>query len=211
MEDGKIALKDGNPIYIDNSGREMTVESTTIKRLNDESKTHREAKEAAEQKLKAFDGIDPAKAKEAIETLGKIDAKKLIDAGEVDKVRNEIKNEFTKQLEEKDKGMQGLQSRIDNMLIDSVFTNSEFVRENIAVPQDMFQASFRQNFRIEDGKIVAYDKAGNRLMSKQRVGEFADAEEALQLLVDQHSQKDIILKANTGNGTGNKGDGGNRG
>jgi hypothetical protein len=209
--EGKIVLKDGNPVYINASGQEQTVGGDTISNLNKESKAHRERAEAAEAKLKPFEGIDVEAAKKALETVKNIDAKKLIDAGEVEKVKDQIKKEFTTQLEEKDKTTQTLQQRIDNMLVDGIFSNSTFVRDNIAVPQDMFQAAFRNNFKIEDGKIITYDKSGNRLMSKQRAGEYADPEEALQLLVEMHPQKETILKANPGSGTGNQGGGGNRG
>lgn len=209
--DGHIVLKDGNPVWIDIAGKEKTVGGDTITNTNKEAKTNRERAEAAETKLKAFDGLDPEIARKAIETVGKLDAKKLIDSGEVDKVRDQVKAEFTKQLEEKDGHSKGLQARIDGMLIDGVFSNSPFVRDNIAVPADMFQASFRNQFKIEEGKINAYDKAGNRLMSKTKVGEYADPDEALQLLVDAHPQKETILKANIGSGTGNNGRGGNRG
>jgi len=209
--EGKMVLKDGNPIYVDINGREQTVGGDTISNLRKEAQTNRERAEAAEQKLKAFDGLDPEIAKKALDTVKNIDAKKLIDAGEVEKVKNEIKTEFTNQLTEKDNANKTLQSRIDNMLIDGVFSNSNFVRDNIAVPSDMFQATFRSNFKVEDGKLNAYDKSGNRLMSKQRAGEYADPEEALQLLVEMHPQKDVIMKANVGNGTGNGGGGGNRG
>ena len=209
--DGHMVLKDGNPVYVDVNGREQTVGGDTISNLRKEAQTNRERAESAETKLKVFDGLDPEIARKAVETVGKIDAKKLIDAGEVDKVRDQIKTEFTKQIEEKDKGMQSLQSRIDNMLVDGIFSNSNFVRENIAVPSDMFQSYFRNNFKVEDGKITAYGKDGNRLLSKAKAGEYADAEEALQILVESHPQKDVILKANLGTGTGSSGGGGSRG
>ncbi|QWY83174.1 hypothetical protein [Rhizobium phage RHph_X2_24] len=209
--DGKIELKDGNPVYVDASGREMTVDSGTIGRLNGEAKTHREAKEAAEAKLKAFEGLDPEAARKALDTVKNIDAKKLIDAGEVDKVRNEISQQFTAQLAEKDNALKASDDRYNNLLVSNLFANSDFIRERVAVPRDMFEASFKNNFKIEDGKVVAYGKDGNRLMSKQKIGEFADATEALEILVEQHPQKDIILKASDGNGTGNNGNGGNRG
>lgn len=211
MDGDHIVLKDGNPVYLDNSGREMVVENTTIKRLNDEARDKRTALEAAEKKLKDFDGIDPVKAKEALEAVKNIDLKKLVDSGKVDEVRNQITQEFTAKMKEKDDALASANDKINNMLVSNIFNSSEFVRDGIAVPRDMFEASFRQNFKVEDGKVVAYDKAGNRLMSKQRVGEYADAEEALQLLVEAHPQKDVIMKANTGSGSGNDGGGGNRG
>ena len=211
--EGAFDLKDGNPVYVDSSGRESVVDFNTISNLNREAKTHREAKEAAETKLKVFDGIDPELARKALETVSKIDAKKLIDAGEVDKVRDTIKNEFTAQIGEKDKTIADLQATIDGMHINSVFANSEFLRKDIALPLDMIEAYFRGNFKMENGKIVAYYKDGNPVMSKENgsIGSPASPEEALRLLIDAHPQKDIILKAPDSSGTGGGGGGGNRG
>lgn len=208
--DGKIAMKDGNPIYLDAAGGEATVGGDTIASLRREAKTHREAKEAAEAKLLVFKDIDPEKARDAVDKLSKIDAKKLIDSGEVDKLTNQIKEQFATQLAEKDAALTTSNSRIDNMLIEGLFNGSDFVRNNIAVPPDMFQDSFRKNFKVEEGKIVAYGKDGNRLLSKTKHGEYAEPDEALQLLVEAHPQKDVIMKANTGTGTGNNGNGGQR-
>jgi hypothetical protein len=211
MDGDKIAVDgDGNPIYVNSSGNEMSVKHDTIATLNAEAKQHRTAKEAAEQKLKAFEGIDPDKARAAIDTVSNIDAKKLIDAGEVEKVRDEIKHEYVGQLTEKDNAIKERDDKINAMMIDGVFKGSEFINENVAMPRDFFEAAMRNNFKVEDGKVVAYDKTGNRLMSKKTVGEYADPNEALELLVEMHPQKDTILKAPSGNGSGNNGSGGNR-
>lgn len=210
-EAGALVLKDGNPVYIDATGAEKVVEAGTITRLNAEAREHRIAKEEALSKLKAFEGIDdPEIARKALDTVKKLDAKKLIDAGEVDKLQDQIKQQFTAQLAEKDGALSSLQAKLDNMLVSDVFKSSEFVRDNLAVPRDMFEATFRSNFKVEEGKVVAYGKDGNRLLSKSRAGEYADADEALRLLVEAHPQKDVIIKANTGNGSGNTGGGGNR-
>lgn len=213
MDGDKLALDgDGNPIYVDANGREMSVKHDTISNLNREAKTHREAKEAAETALAKYKDItDPAAAVAALETVKNIDAKKLIDAGEVEKVKTDIRNEFTTQLSEKDNALAAAQQKIDNMLIDSVFNSSEFINERVAVPRDFFQAAMRNNFKVEDGKVVAYDPAGNRLMSKKTVGEYASPNEALELLVEAHPQKDVILKAPDASGSGGNGNGGNRG
>lgn len=210
-EDGKIEMKDGNPIFVDSSGAEKTVGGDTITKLNGEAKSHREAKEAAETKLKTFEGIDPDKARDAIEMVGKLDAKTLIDAGEVDKVRDEMKGQFTEQLGEKDGKIAELQAKNNDMVIDHIFNSSEFVRENINVPQDMFQDSFRKNFKVEDGQVKVYGKDGNQIMSKEKAGEYASPEEALTILVDSHPQKDVILKASSEKGSGGSSSGGTRG
>jgi hypothetical protein len=209
--DGHVVLKDGNPVYLNASGQEMVLAADTIARTNAEAKEHRIAKEAALEKLKAYEGIDPAKARDALEKIGKIDQKQLIDAGKVDDVKNQITQQFTAQLAERDAANTALQNKLDNMLISNVFSNSNFVREGIAVPSEMFEATFRQNFKVEDGKVVAYDKAGNKISSKERIGEDATAEEAFRILVDQSPYKERILKADMGSGSGNNGGGGNRG
>lgn len=210
-ENGNVELKDGNPVYIDASGRELTLGTDTISRLNAEAKTHREGKEAAETKLKQYEGLDPEKAREALELTSKLDQKKLIDAGKVDELKQQITTQFQEKLGASDKTINELQQQINGMKVNDIFKSSEFVRDSIAVPQDMFEATFRNNFKIEeDGSVGAYDKSGNRLLSKSRAGEFAAPDEALQLLVESHPQKDVILRADNKKGSGGTG-GGNRG
>lgn len=210
-DNGGLVLKDGNPVYVDSTGAEKYVDLKTITRLNGEAKQHREKWESLESKMKDFEGLDPKKAREALEIASKIDAKQLIDAGKVDELKNQITQQFTTQITEKDKAYQELQGKYDNMIVNNVFANSEFIRNSIAVPRDMFEATFRNNFRVENGEVVVYGKDGNRLLSKEKAGEYATPDEALRILVDSHPQKDIILKADVGNGSGNTGSGGGHG
>lgn len=216
MDGDKIAVDtNGDPIYIGADGKEQSIAHDAIARRNAEAKQHREAKEAAEAELKKYEvngkRIDPTEAVKAIETVKNVDAKKLIDAGEVEKVKDDIKRQFEQQLAEKDTALSTAQQRIDAMLVDSVFKGSEFINERVAMPRDFFEAAMRNNFKVEEGKVVAYDRSGNRLMSKKVPGEYADANEALELLVEMHPQKDTILKAPSGGGTGGGNGGGNRG
>jgi hypothetical protein len=210
-DNGNIVLKDGNPIYVTTSGQEQTVDGTTISAKNAEAKQHRERAEAAEAKLKNFDGLDPELARKAIETVGKIDAKTLIDAGKVDEVKKQITDQFTAQLNEKDGALKSALSKIDDMQISGIFKDSDFLRDGIAVPRDFVESAYRSNFKIENGKVLAYDKAGNQIMSKERLGELATPDEALRLLVESRADKDLIIKADVGNGSGNGGGSGVRG
>lgn len=210
-ENNNIVLKDGDPVYVDANGNEKTVGVDTIARLNKEAKDHREAKEEALAKLKAFEGIDAEKARAALETVAKLDASKLIDTGEVDKLKAQITQQFQTQLSEKDTAFSELKSKYENMIVDNAFSNSDFIRNNVAVPMDMFEAKFRNNFKVENGDVVAYGYDGSRLMSKTRAGEYATVEEAMQILAESHPQKDVILKANPGNGSGSGTGGGSTG
>ena len=212
MDGDKIATDaSGNPIYLQAGGGEQVIEVGTISRLNAEAKSHREAKEAAESKLKVFEGLDPAKAREALDTVGKLDQKKLIDAGEVDRVRQEIASQYQGQLAEAQKGAESLQSRVDSLLLETAFGKSKFIQHRVAVPPEMFVSTFGKNFKIEDGKPVPYDSAGNKIYSKTRMGEVADIDEAFSIMVDGYAHKDSILRANGHGGSGNNGNGGARG
>lgn len=208
---GVLELKDGNPIFVNAAGQEQTVAGDTISRLNGEARANRERAEKAEVELKPFVGLDSVKAREALELVGKLDQKKLIDAGEVDRVRKEIQDQYTTQLAEKEKGLSDMRSELNNMYVSDVFKSSKFLNESLAVPKDFVEAAYRGNFKVEDGKVVPYGKDGNKLYSKTRLGEIADTEEALQILIESHAAKETILKANVGNGSGNNGNGGNQG
>lgn len=213
MDGDKLAMDaKGNPIFINSDGAELATEANTISRLNAEAKGHRERAEAAETRLAAFKDIDPDKAREAFDKLSKVDQKKLIDAGEVDKVRNEVSANFTAQIAEKDKAISSANDRINGMIKDRAFDRSKFIAENIAIPADMFTDTFGKHFKVDEkGNLVANDKNGNPIYSKTRMSEIADVDEALSILVDQYPHKDRILKAPDVGGSGNGGGGGNRG
>lgn len=213
MENDAVVLDgSGNPVYVDASGREMSVEHGTIARLNGEAKGHRERAEAAETKLKSFEGItDPAAALKALETVGKLDAKSLIDAGKVDEVKAEITKTYEQRLADVQKTADTYKGQIDNMLVDGAFKGSEFLRDNIAVPADLIQAAFANRFKPENGKLVPYGADGQPVYSPKRVGEIADFDEALALFIEGRSDRDVLLKAPDARGSGNNGGGGNRG
>lgn len=209
---GNIVMKDGNPVFTNSSGQEQVVAHDTISRLNAEAKTHRERAEAAEAAAKPFEGLDAAKAREALEVVGKIDQKKLIDSGQVDQVRAQITEQYKGEIAKRDEALNAANNRLNNVLIDNIFANSQFVRNRVAVPTDMFKDSFGKHFKVDEkGEVIAVTKEGARIASKERLGEYASAEEALQILVEARPDKDILLKANTGNGSGNQGGGGGTG
>ncbi|MEG2434563.1 MAG: hypothetical protein RSA84_16285 [Acinetobacter sp.] len=205
----------GLPLYIHDDGKEVAHDApqtvATISRLNGEAKTNRERYETAETSLKAFEGIeDPVAAKKALETLKNFDDKKLVDAGEIEKVKAEaikaIEDKYAPIVQERD----AFQSQLHNELIGGGFSRSKFIQDNIAVPVDMIQATFGKNFQIENGKVVAVGADGQKIYSRTRPGEVADFDEALESLVGGYQHKDSILKGNQSGGGGFQGNGGNK-
>lgn len=214
LEDGTeaIAMKNGQPVFIDDSGSEIAVDVVntfdTIKNLRAEAKNHRLAKEEAETKLSQFDGIeDPAAARKALQTIRNLDDKKLVDAGEVEKVKSEaikaVEAQFKPVMEERD----SLKATLNREMIGGSFARSKFIQDKIAIPADLVEARFGSNFGIENGKVVAKDTNGNPIYSKARPGELADFDEALETLVNQYPQRDNILKGSGASGSGASGSG----
>lgn len=210
-ENNNVVLQDGRPVYVTDDGKEIAFDApgtvATIARLNGEAKGHRERAEAAEAKLKTFDGIeDPAAAIKALATVKNLDDKKLVDAGEVEKVKAEaikaVEEKYAPVLKERD----GLQAALNSHLIGGGFARSKFVAEKFAAPgpagAEIAQALFGNRFKVEGGKPVGYDEQGNKLYSRARPGEVADFEEALELMVDAYAHKESILKGTGSSGTG---------
>jgi len=200
-------IENGHPVYTHPDGKEIPFDAAQatgkIASLNAEAKTHREAKEAVEAQLKKFAGIDdPVKAQEAMQTVLKIDQKKLIDAGEVDQVKAAITKEFQAKLDESKQENEKLSNLLNTEMIGGRFNGSKYIADKLAIPADFVQARFGQSFKIEDGKVVAYDAAGNKVFSRAKPGELAEFDEALEHLVEQYPQKDHILKGTGHNGNG---------
>ena len=213
-ENGNAVLQDGKPVYVHDDGKEVAFDApgtvATITRLNSEAKGHRERAENAEKAVKAFEGIDdPAAAKKALATVANLDAKTLVDAGEIETVKAEISKAFQLQLDEVTGKAQTFEQQLYAEKIGGSFSRSKFIADKLAVPADMVQATFGQNLKVEDGKVVAYDAQGQKIFSRARPGELADFDEAIETLVSQYPHRDHILKSSGANGGGAPNGGGN--
>jgi len=198
-EQGHAVLQDGKPIYVHDDGKEIGLDAPalmqTLQRTLEESKKYKERAQTSESKLEAFNGIDdPAAVKKALDTVKNLDHKKLVDAGEVEKVKAEaikaVEEKYKPLMEERDR----LKGDLDSELIGGLFSRSKFIFDKIAIPADLMQARFAKNFEVQDRKAVAKYDSGNLIYSRTKPGELATPEEALEILVDAYPQKDHILK-----------------
>jgi len=178
--------------------------------LNAEAKGHREEKEAAQALLKTFEGIeDPAKALKALEVVKNLSDKTLIEAGEVDKVRQEAAAAYEEKLKSVEKKYAPVIKERDEYkdslfkeIVGGAFNRSKFIGEKMAIPADLAQAKFGNSFIIEDGKVVGKNAAGERIFSRSRPGEVANFDEALEALVDDYPYRDSIMKGSGASGSG---------
>lgn len=221
--EGQIATQEINghklPVFIHADGKEVPFDADAalgkISQLNGESKQHREAKEAAEAAIKAFEGItDPAAAIKALTTVKNLDDKKLVDAGEVEKVKAEVQKALEQQYAPFKAKAESLETQLNQHLIGGVFAGSKFIAEKFAAQGpagvEIARALFANRFKVEDGRVVATDATGNKLYSRIRPGELADGDEAIELLVDAYQHKGAILRGAgaPGSGAGSSGSNG---
>lgn len=221
-ENGHVVVADGKPVYVHDDGREIPFDApgtvATISRINGEAKSHRVAKEAAEEALKVFEGLDAAAARKALETVSNLDAKKLVDAGAVEQIRAEtakayeekitaLQKQFEPVLAERD----ALNSKLIDRTITGAFDGSKYISDKLAVPSPMVKATFGNSFKVEGDALVGYDGQGNKLFSRERPGEIASFDEALSLLVESSPFRDSIMKGSGASGSGARGSGGGNG
>jgi len=207
-----ICMKDGKPIYVDDAGADIAVDVphmfSKITALNAENKTHRETAEAATTKLAAYNNMDPVAAAKALETFSNLDSKKLIDAGEVDKVKQQVSAGYEEKIANMTKAhaeqIAAKDGHIYKLEVSNRFSSSPFINgkdAKIILPPDIAEATFGKNFKIEDGRMVAYI-GEEKIYSKEKPGELADFEEAIQVVVDRYPLKDRILRGT--NAAGNE-------
>lgn len=222
--DGNIVLQEVSgkklPVYIGTDGKEAPFDGdstvATITRLNGEAMGHRQRAETAEATLKTFEGItDPAAAIKALTTVKNLDDKKLVDAGEVEKVKAEAIKSVEDKYAPTVQRAADLEAQLNQHLIGGAFSGSKFIAEKFAAEGpagvEIARALFANRFKVEDGKLVGYDAAGGKIYSRTRHGEIADADEAIELMVDAYPHKTHILKGSGASGGGAQGGGGGGG
>jgi len=180
-----------------------------IPALNEEAKSHRLKAKEFETKLEAYKDLDPVKAREAIESLKNLKAGDLTKAEDVEKLKKEIMtayeakmsdvqkayetkvSELTTELSQKDQ-------RIYDLAISDRFARSKYFsggeKSLSTLTPSMAKSYLGSYFKVEDGKVVGYVN-GNRIMSRGNPVELADFEEALDIIITNHPEKDFILRA----------------
>ena len=169
----------------------------------------RTARAEAEKKLKAFDGIeDPDKARDALRTVENLDADKRKNAEEMERQFEARLAPIKKQLEDAEAERSRLSSELYEERVTGFFLRSTFVGEKLAIPPRAAAAMYGKHFKLEDGKVVAYDAAGNVIYGDD--GKPADPEQAIQRLINADPDRDRLLKGAPG-GSGSPADRGGEG
>jgi hypothetical protein len=220
---GNVVVQDGKPVYVLDDGREVPHDAAAtvakISSLNGEAMSHRQAKEAAELRLKSFEGIeDGPAALAALTTIKNLSTGDLKTAAQVQEIKDaaarsatEAVAAATRAAEEKQRTLteqnQQLTNDLNNHIIGGSFSGSKFIAEKLAIPADIAQKVFGDRFKVDGGKLVPMDPNGQPIFSATNHGNHADFDEAIQVMVNQYSNKDMILKGTGASGGGAQGGG----
>lgn len=210
---GNAVLQNGHPVYIHPDGTEAAFDAkeahVKIGTLTQENAARRTELKAANDKLAAFAGIDdPAAAIKAMQFAASMEGKKVMDDEGIQKLIGAALKPVQEKLTATEAALQEKDAHIYKLEVSNRFQASPFVKDKLIIPPDMLEATFGKQFKIESGKVVATDAAGNVIYSKIKAGEPAEFDEALQTLVDSHPMKDTIYRASGASGAGSQGGGG---
>jgi hypothetical protein len=222
-EDGTIEMENGNPVYVHADGKEVPFDADgalkSIGKLSGEMKLTKKQHQEAVEKLALFAAIeDPEAAIKAIETVKNLDAKKLVDAGQIDILKAEmgrtfaekegsLKSQWTQKEQEYQGHLKIKDEAIQSILMGGKFASSEFLKKTNLIPE-IAANYFGKNFKIEgegaEIKVVGYLN-GERIPSREKFGEPADFDEALAAVIDAYPHKDRIMLAGMSSGSGSQG------
>lgn len=226
-EHGVPVMKDGKFVYIDDANNNAELELdpahlyTRVRELTGENTQLRKDKTDAETAFKPFKDLgltDAQAAKTAIDTVANIDAGKLMEAGKVEDLKKQIREQAqaevaTAQQQARDQiaaitaERDTLQTHLNNELIGGNFARSKFISEKVAVPVDMVQALFGPRFKVEDGKVVGYMAPEQRVLDPSDFSTPAAFDVALEKMIEAYPHKEQILRGNDSEGGGSGGDG----
>jgi hypothetical protein len=208
--DGSAVVQDGKPVYVDDSGSEIPFDAPAamqkITELNSEAKKHRLAAKEANEKLSTFEGIeDPAAAIKALQFASSMEGKKVMDDEAIQKLISNAVKPVQEKATALEKALGDKDAHIYKLEVSNRFQSSPFIKEKSIIPPDMLEATFGKNFKIENGRVLAFDGSGNQIFSKVKPGEPAEFDEAMQVLFDSHPLKDSLYKASGASGSGAQG------
>lgn len=215
-DNGQPVFEAGNPVWVEDD-KELPVDySATIKKiseLNEESKQHRlKAKELSE-KIAKYEGIDPEKARQAMETVQNLDAKKLVDANQIDVLKKQWAEESAKTIQkyEQEKAMlaEGLQKERkarESLVKRQMFSNSKTsgFLNRVNLTPDVAFALWGDRFKVENDTLIPMIDSETPLPSSDPLKNHASFEEGIEKFFNQYEYKDNYLKQPPG-GSGSGG------
>jgi len=231
-DDGAAVLSEnGLPVFTDDDGKDRIFDPNQMhsKILSNgaEAKKFREEKKALSEKLAVFGDIEDLqeyrqRADEAMNTVQNLKDKDLVKAGEVDKLKTEmragfedkeskLKQQFADRERELTEKLSGKDAAIRHLMVSNRFATSPLFGGDdpkTTLPPDIAETYFGRYFEVQDTdgrlNVVAKDEDGEVILSREKIGEPAGFNEAIEIIFDRYPGRDKLLRA-SGGGSGSGG------
>lgn len=157
----------------DKGGKPSDTEAKLLKEVMKLKKQAKDATKAAKEaadRLKDYEGIDPAEVRELKAKKDEADRAELEAKGEYQRILDQVKQQSEERVNaEKTRAdtlaeqLAAAQRTIDELTVGQSFANSKFLSENTVLSGSKARILYGAHFEIEDGVLTAYDKpAGSK-------------------------------------------------
>jgi hypothetical protein len=176
-----------------------------VMQKKDALKTASDALTAANDKLKAFEGIDPVKVRELLAQQSAAENAQLEAKGEYERVKQRMAEEHATTLRGRDDLIAQLQAQlagkdgtINELTVGQQFAHSKFITEESTMAPAKARKLFGEHFDMVDGKVTPYDKPrgeANRTTLVDQFGNSLPFEEAMRKIVEADPDRDSLLRS----------------
>lgn len=194
----------------ENKQRRLDVEQTTGKLTS------------LQEKLGDVEDVDAflADARKAMDVVKGLDAETLLKADKVDQIKAGMQAAFDEKEKKNRAKLESMladhgntlsrkEAQIRQLMVSNRFATCDLfsgAEPKTLLPPDIAEARFGSHFKVEekDGvlQLVAYDHNNEVIQSRERPGEPASFDEAIQMLFDRHPDRDRLLRVPSGSGSG---------
>jgi hypothetical protein len=188
-------------------------------KIKQKAKDAAEALEAANLKLKDFEGLDPAEIKTLVEAqkaakaaAAAAEEAALVAKGDWDRLKTTMADAHKTAIEaanatvaEKDGALKSAMQVIDDLTVGAKFTTSAYIKDETVLPGQIARQVFGQHFDLVDGVVTGYDKprgAKDRTPIVDASGDPLDFDAAMAKLIEASPDRDSLKRANIQPGGG---------
>lgn len=161
----------------------------------------------AEKSLKALqaklDGFDVDAGRKAMEQVARMSEDQKAREAQWEQNVQQRLGPVQKERDELAAKLKDAEARYDSMLIDRALADSAFIRDKVSrdpIHQQFVREHFRSAFRVEDGRVVAFDSGGQKMFGTD--GQPCDVDTALSRLVNALPNGQSLLAGSTASGSG---------
>jgi len=163
--------------------------------------------DAAEKALKALqgklEGFDLEAGRQAMEQVARMTQDQKDREAQWEQNVQQRLGPVQKERDELAAKLKDAEARYDSMLVDRALADSAFIRDKVSrdpIHQSYVREHFRSAFKVEDGRIVAYDASGQKMFGTD--GQPCDVDAALSRLVNALPNGQSLLAGSTASGSG---------